>query len=105
MARRLKRAPVTVKSLRGSVGLDKRTYVNAILAANCPKCGKRCKKDLREDYLSYPETDKPIAAVLHCHDANWNTCCEFEVRVIVRLTVEAAPMPKPRAKKSTTQAF
>lgn len=92
----MKRVPVTIKNLRGSIELDKRTFVNAVLTAKCPKCGKKVTKDLRDNYLSYPRTNTPIVVNFHCHDADWNTCCEFEGRVVLRLTIEVVPAPKPR---------
>lgn len=90
-----KRVPVSIKVLKNEhVELDKRTYLPAILMATCPTCGKQVKKDLRQAYLSYPTTNSVERVTMVCFDSDYNTCTEFEVRVIVRLTVEEAPMPK-----------
>ncbi len=86
--------PVTVANGTEPFDLDvKRFYIpGTVLNSTCPQCGEKCAKDLGDQYLSYPAANKKID-VTFCHevekDGKWDTH-EWDVRVIVRVTVEAA---------------
>lgn len=70
----------------GPVQLEKRCYLpGVVLSAACPKCGNGAKRDMGDDYLSYPTTGEPKTIGLHC-----NFCQEeWEESVVLQITVSA----------------
>lgn len=90
---------LTVKSKPSDdpIELDvKRFYLpGTVLSSECPKCKKTIKKDLGRGYLSYPVANAPIDEHFYCPDdeSEWNE------RIILRITVEAAPSEKPTTRR------
>lgn len=95
-----KKIPCTVTENKrgGSIELDKRQHVPFTVHAECPKCGKKLTRDLgagTDHYLSYPHLGKPCEVYFVCYGAGNGDdenaeCSEFQVKVIPRLTLEAA---------------
>jgi len=71
--------------------LPKRTYVpGVVLKDTCPKCKTPWEMDLADQYLSHPIVGKPHNVGGYCHNEDCGH--EWPVMVIVRLTIEAAPV-------------
>ena len=77
-----------IENLPGAFASDtKRFYMPAKLEMPCPKCHTVLKQDLREDYFSYPNFNKPFDHNLYCA-----TCDdEREVMLVVKISLELAP--------------
>ncbi len=75
---------LVIKPLDTVLELGKRTYVPALATSICPGCDEAVVMDLRESYLSYPNTNVPTALSFVCGkcDTAWTK------QVVVKLTVE-----------------
>lgn len=70
----------------------KRCYLPIVVTTECPHCGMTVVKHLKSDYLSYPKVNTPFDMhMYHCieHDDR-DEEHEWTVRVILRVTMEAA---------------
>lgn len=67
------------------IELDKRTHLPFTISCECPKCGATLKKDLREQYLSYPVLEEWSDAYIWCPDCDEDAL--VEVRVIATIEV------------------
>lgn len=76
---------------------DKRHYIPGVVVQDsCPECGLLAERDLGDRYLNYPQINGVSPVFLHCPDRDCQR--EWEVPVIVRVTVELAPTsPAPQA--------
>ena len=51
--------------------LDKRFYLTGVVVEDsCPTCGEMMSLDLGDDYISYPETGKPIDHQIWCGECD-----------------------------------
>lgn len=59
----------------------KRFYLPFEVTVNCPKCGKPCTEDLRQNYLSYPTIGGIADLSVECPECVhfWNVKCRFDV--------------------------
>ena len=92
-ARTMKTAPVAVTQPSGPFEVDaKRFRVPAVLRSTCPECGEECERDLgRDNCLGRPSANEPLEVTM-CHECKGShECHEWTVRIILRVTVEAAP--------------
>lgn len=64
----------------------KRFYAPFIITDACPKCGNAVQKDLRDDYMSYPTTDKPFSEGMYCGDCDE----EWTVRLVLSIDLRLA---------------
>jgi len=57
----------------------KRCYLPMVVHDNCPQCGAPHTRDIREDYLSYPSTNKccPIGMYCEACDRSWAVNIKF----------------------------
>ena len=62
---------------------DKRCYLPLKLKTKCPSCGDELIKDFSDDYLSYPDFNKPIKVGLWCES------CNNEFTIDVNFTITA----------------
>lgn len=75
-----------------SMSIDvKRFYVPAVITAQCPFCGKECENDYSDEYFSYPDTNERFGAHFYCDGPEGKDDHEFEVDVVLRITLEVAP--------------
>lgn len=72
-------------NLNKSIKLSKRFYLpGVVIKSKCLNCKKEMKRDLGDDYLSYPETNKSESVYFYCNDCD----IEFEEKIIIKLSVE-----------------
>jgi hypothetical protein len=71
-----------IEKLNEKFELDKRTYLPFILKINCKCCNKELKKNLTEDYLSYPIINSNQTIYFYCED------CDMEYQEEVQLIVK-----------------
>lgn len=71
----------------------KRCYLPIVVASECPHCGLMVEKHLESDYLSYPKVNTPFEMPMyHCIEhENRDEEHEWKVKVVLRVTMEAAP--------------
>lgn len=68
----------------GAITIEKkRFYVPAILRSVCPSCEVPYKRDLNDQYLSYPPCNVPFREHLYCGecDHEWDVDLRLDVRV------------------------
>ena len=70
----------------------KRFYVPYAIEAVCPVCGQEVVKDLSIDYLSYPKPNRPMKVGLYCDDDLSGCGHQFDVRVRLKISLEAADL-------------
>jgi hypothetical protein len=74
----------------------KRFYLPIVIKAKCPDCGREMKRDLSNDYLSYPTIGRP-ERLTFCHDTEemdprgWHKDHEFFVDVLLSVDLKIVP--------------
>jgi hypothetical protein len=88
-------ADTTLTAPVDGVELDvKRLFLPGyVIETKCPECGKARELDLRKCYLSYPTSDGVTKLYVCCEGCY----AEFYVPVVLRLSLELAEEPKPKA--------
>lgn len=73
----------------------KRCYLPIVITTECPQCGLMVSKHLESDYLSFPKVNTPFDMPMYHrieHDEGMrDEEHEWKVKVILRVTMEAAP--------------
>ena len=77
----------------GPYGLDiKRCYIPVVVRAVCPQCGATATRDLRTNYLSYPQIGAPVrVGFTHAVASFEESDHEWTEHILLTLTVGAAP--------------
>lgn len=77
-----------------SMSLDlKRCRLPIEITDTCPTCGAEVTKYLSSDYISYPKVNEPMRVSMYHHIERDDDDDEhsWDVRIILRVTAEAAP--------------
>ena len=82
--------------------LEKRTYLPGIvIKSKCPQCGEPYRKDMSDNYLSYPKVGEPYELHGYCR----NESCGHEWflgSVVVGLTLTVGGTPSPGDRQAKT---
>lgn len=70
----------------------KRCHVPGFVVVDkCPKCGREARRDLNDDYISYPDLNKPTGLGMYCPEPEDGGCGnDWKVPVIVEMTLRLA---------------
>lgn len=82
-----------ITSLDSSATLPiKRCYLPFVVTAQCPTCGEQVERFLTNNYLHEPPINTPFELYMwHEHEDGDH---EWELLVILRVSLEAAPLPQ-----------
>lgn len=71
----------------------KRFHVPIVVRASCPKCGKECVNDYRDDGMTYPKVNRPEKIGFYCYTEidGVGVHHEFEKTIILRVIIEEVP--------------
>jgi hypothetical protein len=59
---------------------DKRCYITGlVIKFKCPKCGKELQYDVRDNYLSWPESNQDIFFYVYCSH------CDSDIKLPVKI--------------------
>lgn len=86
-------SPLVIQPLDVGVEMDKRFHLPVKVSSVCPNCGDLVERDMTEDnYLAYPRTNRPAKLLFYHEQSDGGEDCgaEWEYKVIVRVTLEAA---------------
>lgn len=62
----------------------KRFYIPVVVISVCPECTEEVRRNLEDNYLSYPTLGAPTKLYFSCSNEH-----EWQDQVIVNITVEA----------------